>query len=68
MAKERDNRQKQREALEKEEEELSAQVVKLKDSYTVTLFSFSARAKMWFGRVTNSHKHDFSFVSNLQSS
>ena len=40
MAKERDNREKQREALEREEEELSAQVVKLKDSYTVTLFSF----------------------------
>lgn len=34
MAKERDNRQKQREALEKEEEELSAQVVKLKDTCT----------------------------------
>jgi len=40
MAKERDNRQKQREALETEEEELSAQVAKLKDSYLVTIYSF----------------------------
>lgn len=40
MAKERDNRQRQREALEIEEEELSAQVTKLKASYSVTICSF----------------------------
>ena len=40
MAKERDNRQKQREALETEEEELSAQVAKLKASHLVTISSF----------------------------
>lgn len=40
MAKERDNRQKQREALEKEEEELSAQVVKLKDTHVVIRWLF----------------------------
>ena len=40
MAKERDNHQKQREVLEKEEEELSAQVETLNNSYSVTIFSF----------------------------
>ena len=45
MAKERDNHQKQREALEAEEDELSAQVPKLKANNSVTICLFKTRAK-----------------------
>ena len=45
MAKERDHHQKQREALEAEEEELSAQVTKIKANNSVTICLLKTRAK-----------------------